>query len=107
MAEILNPVGEITTHVDTESQLVLDVQAMLKMAESPLTSTECCIFKVPVNIRRLNEEAYTPKVISIGPFHFGNERFQEMERFKLRYFGSFLERANQIDLKGWVAYIKN
>ncbi|KAJ7960614.1 hypothetical protein O6P43_021032 [Quillaja saponaria] len=106
MAEILNPVGEITTHVDTESQLVLDVQAMLKMAESPLTSTECCIFKVPVNIRRLNEEAYTPKVISIGPFHFGNERFQEMERFKLRYFGSFLERANQIDLKGWVAYIK-
>ncbi|KAJ7960492.1 hypothetical protein O6P43_020926 [Quillaja saponaria] len=29
-----------------------------------------------------------------------------MERFKLRYFRSFLERANQIDLKSWVAYIK-
>ncbi|KAJ7960483.1 hypothetical protein O6P43_020917 [Quillaja saponaria] len=106
MADILNPVG-VTTRVDSESQLVLDVQVMFTMAESPLTtSTECCIYKIPANIRKVNEEAYTPKVISIGPFHFGNERFQYMERFKLRYFRSFIERANQIDLKSWVAYIK-
>ncbi|KAJ7960613.1 hypothetical protein O6P43_021031 [Quillaja saponaria] len=85
---------------------LLEVQEMLTMAESSLVSTECCIYKVPSNIRRLNEEAYTPKVISIGPFHSGNERLQYMKRFKLKYFRSFLERANQIDLRSWVAYIK-
>ncbi|KAJ7960485.1 hypothetical protein O6P43_020919 [Quillaja saponaria] len=109
----VNTVGEATTPVANEGhleELVLDVEAMLlKMAESPLPPrTECCImYQVPPTIREINEEAYTPKVISIGPFHFGNKKFQYMERFKLSYFNSFLGRVtNQIDLKSLISYIK-
>lgn len=40
--------------------------------ELPLTSG-CCIYKVPPKIRKVNEEAYIPTLVSIGPFHHGDE----------------------------------
>ncbi|KAG7944556.1 hypothetical protein I3843_15G107900 [Carya illinoinensis] len=57
-----------------------------------------CIHKVSDHIRRSNEEAYTPQVISIGPFHRNNNRrtlqdWQHMERFKLTCKESFQNRA--------------
>ncbi|KOM41968.1 hypothetical protein LR48_Vigan04g216600 [Vigna angularis] len=48
--------------------VVIHVQGMLERANPPVTE-ECCIYRVPLLIRQLNEEAYTPKVISIGPYH--------------------------------------
>ncbi|XP_058781024.1 UPF0481 protein At3g47200-like isoform X1 [Vicia villosa] len=72
-----------------------DINAMLDNAQPQLTDY-CCIYKVPFDIRRLNDDAYTPKVISIGPFHHRHHqhpRLQNMERHKLIYFKAFLERA--------------
>ncbi|KAE9600950.1 hypothetical protein Lalb_Chr13g0292471 [Lupinus albus] len=46
---------------------------------------------VPFDIRLLNQDAYTPKVVSIGPFHHHNPRLQNMERHKLIYLNKFLE----------------
>ncbi|KAJ7964925.1 hypothetical protein O6P43_014656 [Quillaja saponaria] len=72
-----------------------------------LTTTDHCIYKVPLDIRKHNEEAYTPKVISIGPFHNGDERLQNMEMYKLRYLKKFLERNNRmISLEDLVKKIK-
>ncbi|EEF36552.1 conserved hypothetical protein [Ricinus communis] len=31
-------------------------------------SDNCCIYRVPPQLRELNEMAYTPRVVSIGPF---------------------------------------
>ncbi|KAG7968318.1 hypothetical protein I3843_08G148700 [Carya illinoinensis] len=59
----------------------------------PLSSKECCIYKIPTLFRNLNEEAYTPVVISIGPFHHGNKRLETMEKLKLKYFKKFLQRT--------------
>jgi hypothetical protein len=57
-------------------------------------SSECCIYRVPHDFRKLNEEAYTPRFISIGPFHHGgNERLQTMEKLKVKYFKRFLEKT--------------
>ena len=39
------------------------------------------------------EEAYTPQVVSIGPFHHKNKRLKSMEEYKERYFQSFVERS--------------
>jgi uncharacterized protein with von Willebrand factor type A (vWA) domain len=49
----------------------------------------------------LNEEAYNPQVISIGPFHHGNKKLQMMENYEVRYLKTFIERAeiNLEDLK--------
>ncbi|KAJ7964939.1 hypothetical protein O6P43_014668 [Quillaja saponaria] len=87
-------------------RLVIDVAAELSRTELAITS-ECCIYWVPPHIRKVNDEAYTPKVISIGPFHSGKDRLQLMERLKLRYLKSFLERAHHKSLEYWVAYIKD
>ncbi|KAK0608906.1 hypothetical protein LWI29_037856 [Acer saccharum] len=40
----------------------------------------CCIYRVPKDLRKINEAAYTPQVISIGPLHHGEKEFFEMEK---------------------------
>ncbi|KAM3714899.1 hypothetical protein ACJW31_01G367900 [Castanea mollissima] len=67
------------------------------MFKLPL-STGCRIYNVPYHLRKLNEEAYTPHVISIGPIHHDKTRFQTIEKHKARYFESFVQRA-KINLK--------
>jgi hypothetical protein len=85
-------------------RLVNDFKIMLEKLE-PLVSTECRIYKVPYHLRKANEEAYTPRVISIGPIHHGKKRFQTMEKHKLRYFKSFIQEY-EINLEDLVSTIR-
>ena len=55
---------------------------------------ECRIYKAPYHLRKWNEEAYTPHVISIGPYHHNKEKFQNMEKHKVRYFKRFMQQNN-------------
>ncbi|XP_010520649.2 PREDICTED: UPF0481 protein At3g47200-like [Tarenaya hassleriana] len=57
-------------------------------------SSKCCIYRVPERLRRLNPEAYSPRVVSIGPLHHGKEELQAMEEHKLRYMQSFIYRTS-------------
>jgi hypothetical protein len=41
----------------------------------------------------VKEEAYTPKVISIGSFHHGDERLETMEKLKVTWFKIFVEKV--------------
>ncbi|XP_058083722.1 UPF0481 protein At3g47200-like [Magnolia sinica] len=50
------------------------------------------IYIVPQRIRQVNEVAYEPQVVSIGPYHNGKERVQGMEEHKWMYLHSFLSR---------------
>ncbi|KAM4126184.1 hypothetical protein ACB094_01G369000 [Castanea mollissima] len=78
----------------------------LNNLEPPL-STDCCIYRVPYHLRKLSEESYTPKVVSIGPFHHGNTRLQTMEKKKVRCLNSFLERVGlNLNLEDLVRTIK-
>lgn len=51
-----------------------------------------CIFRVPDRLRRVRKEDYTPRVISIGPLHHGEEALKAMEEHKKRYLQYFLRR---------------
>ncbi|KAK7393263.1 hypothetical protein VNO78_21813 [Psophocarpus tetragonolobus] len=53
----------------------------------------CCIYRVPSIIRKVNEDAYTPKLVSIGPFHHNLPCLQNMQRHKLSYCKAFLQRT--------------
>ncbi|KAL3745399.1 hypothetical protein ACJRO7_014498 [Eucalyptus globulus] len=77
------------------SQIVKEVAVTIKtkMDNLPAVSTECCIYRVPEKLRKANAEAYTPQVISIGPFHRGKKELQLMEEIKLRYLTGFLCRG--------------
>ena len=52
-----------------------------------------CIYRVPPDIRETNPKAYTPRIVSIGPFHkacyAGNEDsiFESMEELKVKRVG--------------------
>ncbi|KAF8023312.1 hypothetical protein BT93_F0727 [Corymbia citriodora subsp. variegata] len=77
------------------SQTVKEVALTIKtkMDSLPPVSTECCIYRVPEKLRRANAEAYTPQVISIGPFHHDKKELQLTEEIKLRYLTGFLRRS--------------
>ena len=55
-------------------QLVNDIKKMLETAEcTSLIKCRTC------QLRKVNEQAYTPTFISIGPFHQLNKDFQTLE----------------------------
>ena len=76
-----------------ENSATREVQLEITASASIRTSTECRIYKVPYHLRKWNQEAYTPQVISIGPIHHGNNKFQTMEKHKLRCFESLKQRT--------------
>ncbi|KAL4655112.1 hypothetical protein ACB092_01G427300 [Castanea dentata] len=80
--------------------LVVEIEKMFLIREIQPT-TECRIYKVPHHLQKWNEEAYTPQVISIGPYHHKNEKLKTMEENKERYFRSFVQRC-QINWKNLV-----
>ena len=60
-----------------------------------IVPNECCIYKVPYHLRKRNEEAYTPHVISIGPYHNNKEKFRTTEKHKVIYFKHFMKRTER------------
>ncbi|KAG6701218.1 hypothetical protein I3842_08G154700 [Carya illinoinensis] len=76
-------------------ELVISIKEMIESSlDPPLSSNECCIYRIPIYLHKLNEEAYTPQFISIGPFQHGSKRLEPMEKLKLKYFKRFLERID-------------
>ncbi|KAK4543489.1 hypothetical protein RGQ29_033146 [Quercus rubra] len=65
----------------------------IKQVGDPNWGPECCIYKVPKRLRKVKEEAYTPKLISIGPVHHNNSELKEMQMVKERYFKSFFSQT--------------
>ncbi|XP_027165316.1 UPF0481 protein At3g47200-like [Coffea eugenioides] len=53
------------------------------------------IFKIHGQLRSENEEAYEPQVVSIGPYHHGKPKLEEMEKHKVRYFNELLRRTGE------------
>ncbi|CAJ2645800.1 unnamed protein product [Trifolium pratense] len=102
--ELQLPQNSLIQRGNENRDLIIHMETMLQSVELPLVSG-CCIYKVPQKIRKLNQEAYTPTIVSIGPFHYGDKRLESMEDLKLRYLKSFLERT-QKGLGDFIEYIK-
>ncbi|XP_011045459.1 PREDICTED: UPF0481 protein At3g47200-like [Populus euphratica] len=51
------------------------------------------IWKVSYSLRTVNEDAYDPHIISIGPLHKGKHQLLSMEVHKLYYMRSLLQRT--------------
>lgn len=73
-------------------QITIDIPLIDTSTEQRASDwPECCIYRVFKLLRKGNEEAYTPKLISIGPFHHNQEELRDMEKHKERYFRNFLD----------------
>ncbi|XP_060672418.1 UPF0481 protein At3g47200-like isoform X2 [Ziziphus jujuba] len=72
---------------------VVTIRICEKLETLPRLTNACSIYKVPDRLRLGNEGDYTPKVVSIGPFHHGKEELRTMEEHKYRYLRDFLARG--------------
>lgn len=67
--------------------------------DKPLAETEQarwmarCIYRVPACVKDIKSKAYTPQVVSLGPFHHGDPDLLSMEEHKRRAVRHVLRRA--------------
>ncbi|XP_010023544.2 UPF0481 protein At3g47200 [Eucalyptus grandis] len=61
----------------------------------PTARPEHSIFRVRHQLRGVNEKAYEPEILAIGPYHSGNDKFKFMEEQKLRYVKRLLWRRRE------------
>ncbi|XP_019052189.1 PREDICTED: UPF0481 protein At3g47200-like [Nelumbo nucifera] len=57
-------------------------------------SSSSCIHRVPEKFHKINQYAYVPELIAIGPNHHGKESLQTMEEHKKRYVKALLNRIS-------------
>ncbi|XP_015887607.4 uncharacterized protein LOC107422646 [Ziziphus jujuba] len=67
------------------------------------------IYKVPNKLRKIRPAAYTPQLVSIGPFHHGVSNLKAMEHYKAKYMEKFLRRSicNHINEEDLIHEITN
>ncbi|GLT35162.1 hypothetical protein SLA2020_096380 [Shorea laevis] len=70
------------------------------------TFSEHTIFRVPRQLYEVNEKAYEPEIISIGPYHRGKNHLKMMEVHKVRFLGMLLDRTNGHTAELFVAALR-
>ncbi|XP_054782708.1 putative UPF0481 protein At3g02645 [Prosopis cineraria] len=75
----------------TSEYIILDI-----LNESSVTnlSQDCCIYKIPEDLREQNKGAFAPHLISIGPIHHNNPKLKSMEQQKYLYFRYFRDKLS-------------
>ncbi|KAI8009053.1 UPF0481 protein [Camellia lanceoleosa] len=70
------------------------------------TPSDCCIFRIHKTLRQVNEQAYDPEIVAIGPYHRDNKNLKMMQEHKLRYFRSLLQQNGENDTSRYVNAIR-
>ncbi|KAM7490158.1 hypothetical protein LguiA_033079 [Lonicera macranthoides] len=87
-------------------ELIINIEIELN-GINPIQLSERCIYRVPTELRKLNEEAYMPRIVSIGPFHHcTEERLISMEDLKSRYFKKFVQ-GSFVSLRKCIEFLKD
>ncbi|KAM5576239.1 hypothetical protein ABKV19_007216 [Rosa sericea] len=56
--------------------------------------SSCCIFRVPQCLVEINKNTYRPHIVSIGPYHHGEEHLEMMKQHKWRFLRDLLARTS-------------
>ncbi|GLT43016.1 hypothetical protein SLA2020_169930 [Shorea laevis] len=76
--------ARVCTHIDEKLQALSS------------TFLEHTTFRVPSQLYEVNEKAYEPEIISIGPYHRGKSHLKMMEVHKVRFLRMLLRRTVSI-----------
>ncbi|KAG6628576.1 hypothetical protein CIPAW_14G022800 [Carya illinoinensis] len=80
-------------------ELIIDIIDTDRSALDALEASRCpdnyCIYRVPKRLRKVNNMAYTPRLVSIGPFHHRSEVLKDMDIQKLLILKNFCNRAGK------------
>ncbi|CAL5347710.1 unnamed protein product [Camellia sinensis] len=67
----------------------------------------CCIYRVRKQLREVNEKAYEPEIVAIGPYHCDKPSLKMMEEHKLRYFQLILQQNNDASVERFVIAVRS
>ncbi|KAF5179183.1 hypothetical protein FRX31_031229 [Thalictrum thalictroides] len=70
---------------DQTPEWVIDINTCLKEGLGYDSGRSWTIYRVPRNLCEVHKSSFIPKIISIGPFHYGDQSLQVMEEHKMRY----------------------
>ncbi|KAI3885410.1 hypothetical protein MKX03_036302 [Papaver bracteatum] len=65
------------------------------------------IFIIPTYIKRRDQAYYEPKMVSIGPYHYGKPQLEPMQRHKERALIHFLKRKPEIKIEQYQKELKH
>ncbi|CAL8171917.1 unnamed protein product [Prunus armeniaca] len=102
--------GNMATLSENRNAVELIVSSIRgRIQQQPPRPACSCIFRIPNVLRRHNEKAFVPDLISIGPFHHGEKDLQAMEEIKLWYLHCLLDRnpTSETSLENLVEAIKS
>ncbi|XP_048135897.1 UPF0481 protein At3g47200-like [Rhodamnia argentea] len=77
------------------SNLERKTQKMPKQLSRSAGRNSCCIFRVPRSLAEINEKAYQPHILSIGPYHHGKNEFIMIEEHKGQFLRDLLTRIKE------------
>ncbi|XP_059446781.1 UPF0481 protein At3g47200-like [Corylus avellana] len=77
-----------------------------KLASLTPNDPECCIFRVHSQLRNINDKAYEPQLLAIGPYHRGKDGLRQMEEHKLRYLHLLLRRINENSVEAYISAMR-
>ncbi|TYJ01856.1 hypothetical protein E1A91_A13G183900v1 [Gossypium mustelinum] len=80
------------TYLTPRMEPVAPFRGMQSQAE--VNENRGCIYKVPRRLREVNEKAYEPNVVSIGPYHHGKQHLKAMQVIKRSFFLKIAEENN-------------
>nr|XP_043612765.1 UPF0481 protein At3g47200-like [Erigeron canadensis] len=73
------------------TQMTQPPKLLLKLAGK----NSCCIFRVPQSLVEFNQEAYRPRIVSIGPYHYGNKDLEMIQEHKWRFLNDLITRTSK------------
>ncbi|KAJ8439193.1 hypothetical protein Cgig2_003406 [Carnegiea gigantea] len=81
----------------------------LKKARATVEKSEgvrCCVYQVPRYLERpAHDDTFSPRLVSIGPYHYGEARLKGMEFHKYRMLNCILDRTKK-DLREFYNVVK-
>ncbi|KAI7998872.1 UPF0481 protein [Camellia lanceoleosa] len=84
------PVNPFLTKTEQHDEWIVLIKEMLEEVKRP---SKLSIYKVPNKLVKIKEDAYTPNIVSIGPFHHHNKELLAFEEHKRRYMVHLLART--------------
>ncbi|KAF8035396.1 hypothetical protein BT93_C1429 [Corymbia citriodora subsp. variegata] len=93
--------GEIVPHHEPrppKSEWVISIEGKLEQGRQdnvPSLWAKLSIYRIPRYLKNGGDKDWVPQIVSLGPYHHGDEHLRHMERHKWRCLHRILERSGQ------------
>ncbi|XP_022743825.1 UPF0481 protein At3g47200-like [Durio zibethinus] len=98
--------GDLGNNCTSQSKKKSLAEDPLQICEVSFDERKWSIYKVPYPLREINEKAYEPNVISIGPYHHDKEGLKSMEVIKRHCFSRMIKQRED-EAKKFVSAMKD